>query len=450
MVQQRPTNYPLTDSLFFIFQHFAYRRTRRLSPKTPVNAHRNTGRRRLADAINMKHLDKPLKTKLNIIAASLILSVIAHAGTAADITTSSGKEPTNNGATKQVEPSIYDKIWGLATLYKNDSNPFIEEFKLRGRYQGQYHWVESDQGNEQSWEDRRSRFGFDAKLFDKKIELRVDAQSSDEFNPFYNGLVDAFIKWKPSDSFSLTLGRQKPQIGYYDFVQSSNNQPTFERSQIFNQLRVDRVTGALAEGKIGKFTYQAGIYSNDIDLEFGTFDGGIAYGAGIGYDLKHALNTEKADLRFDWLHSDIEDGTNILNRYADLFSTTLWLKEGRYSLVTEAFYGTDETPDVFGFFIQPTYDLILKKLQLVGRYTFSTGNGADSVQAQSRYERRAPDLTGSGKGDQYQAAYVGLQYFIYGDKLKVLAGAEYASVNGGGNGGDYDGWTYLTGIRFSF
>ncbi len=390
------------------------------------------------------HLNKNILSKKIILAAALLATANLQAGTP------SGQEIVDTGATKQVEPSIYDKIWGLATIYKNDSNPFIQEFKLRGRYQGQYHWVESDQGNEHSWEDRRSRFGFDAKFFDKKIELSVDAQSSDEFNPFYNGLVDAYIKWKPSDAINMTVGRQKPQIGYYDFLQSTNTQPTFERSQIFNQLRVDRVVGALAEGKIGKFTYQAGIYSNDIDLEFGTFDGGIAYGAGIGYDLKHAFDTEKADLRFDWLHSDIEAGTNILNRYTDLFSTTLWLKEGRYSLVTEAFYGTGEAPDVFGFFVQPTYDLILKKLQLVGRYTFSTGDGADSVQAQSRYERRAPELTSSGRGEQYQAAYLGLQYFIYGDKLKVLAGAEYASVNGGGNGGDYDGWTYLTGIRFSF
>ena len=200
-----------------------------------------------------------------------------------------------------------------------------------------------------------------------------------------------------------------------------------------------------------KFTYQAGIYSNDIDLEFGQFDAGIAFGAGIGYDFKHAFNTEKADLRFDWLHSEIEPESTILNRYDDLFSATLWLKEGRTGLVLESFAGTGATSgDVWGFFIQPTYDIILKKLQLVGRYTFSDGSGPDSVYAQNRYERAAPNLTGGGRGDQYQAVYGGLQYFIYGDKLKLLAGAEYADVSGGGNGGDFSGWTFLTGVRFSF
>lgn len=373
----------------------------------------------------------------------LLLSVtsVLHAG---------APSSTVDGATRFVESSPLDQLWSLATLYKDDGNPFLQEFKLRGRYQGQYHWLDSDQGNDEGWEDRRSRFGFDAKLFEKKIELRADFQSSDGFDPLYNGLVDAFLKWKPSEDFTLTLGRQKVQIGAFDFLQPSTHYSTFERSQIFNQLKVDRASGAVAEGKLGKFTYQAGIYSNHIDLEFGQFDAGIAYGAGIGYDLKHALHLEKADLRFDYLHSDIQAQSTVLNRYEHVFSSTLWLKEGRWSLATEAYAGSGHSPDVLGFIVQPTYDLVLKKLQLVARYTFSTGDGADSLTAQSRYEREAPDLTGSGKGDRYQAGYLGLQYFIHGEKLKLLAGVEYADLRGGGNGGDYDGFTALTGIRFYF
>ena len=70
--------------------------------------------------------------------------------------------------------------------------------------------------------------------------------------------------------------------------------------------------------------------------------------------------------------------------------------------------------------------------------------------AQSRYEREAPQLTGGGRGERYQAGYLGLQYFIHGDRLKLMAGAEYAHLDGGGNGGDFEGLTLLTGIRLSF
>lgn len=362
-----------------------------------------------------------------------------------------GSTPSDPAPAKDSDASFFDDLWSFATLYKNDDNHFIQEFKLRGRYHGQYARLDSDQGDFDDWENRRSRFGFDAKLFDKKIEVRLDAQSNDEWDPFYASLVDAYIKWKPSEKFNLTVGRQKPQIGYYDFLQSTNSQPTFERSQIFNQLRVDRATGAVAEGKAGHWTWQAGIYANDVDREFGQLSGATSFGAGIGYDLKQAFDVEKADWRLDWLHSDHDAEDTVLTRYDDLFSTTLWVKSGAWSIVTEAFYATgDNADDVFGIFLQPSYDIVPKKLQLVGRYTFTAGDGPDSVFAQTRYEQKAPGLTGGGRGDEYHAAYLGLQYFIYGDKLKLMAGAEYSHLDGGGNGGDFEGTTVLTGIRFSF
>jgi hypothetical protein len=188
-----------------------------------------------------------------------------------------------------------------------------------------------------------------------------------------------------------------------------------------------------------------------VDSEFGQLDGGLSYGAGVGYHLNEAWGLKQADLRADWLHSDHGAGDTVLNRYDDLLSATLQLQDGRWGLVTEAYYGTGENAaDVVGFFIQPTWDLLPEKLQLVGRYSFATGDGPDSVIAQSRYEREAPQLTGGGRGDRYQAAYLGLQYFIHGDRLKLMAGAEYARLDGGGNGGDFAGLTLLTGIRLSF
>ncbi len=373
---------------------------------------------------------------------SLLAAMPANAGTPAPA-------PAPQPAAESSDKSAFDELWSLATLYKNPANPWLQELKLRGRYHGQYHWVDGDQGSEHDWENRRSRIGIDAKLF-KHFELRLDAQSNDEFDPFYDRLVDAYVKWLPNEHFSLTLGKQKPQIGYYDFVQSTNYQPTFERSQIFNQLRVDRVTGAVAEWKTGRWSVDAGVYSNDMNREFGDFDGGITFGAGFGYDLKDVWSLEKAQLHVDWLHSDREAIDSLLNRYEDIVSTTLWLKNGRWSLVGEAFYATGHAPDVFGFYIQPTYDLVPKKLQAVARYSFATGDGPDSVIAQSRYERAAPFITGGGQGDQYQAGYLGLQYFIYGDRLKLMGGVELAHLDGGGNGGGFDGVTGLTGIRVSF
>ena len=109
--------------------------------------------------------------------------------------------------------------------------------------------------------------------------------------------------------------------------------------------------------------------------------------------------------------------------------------------------GDGTNTDVFGFYIQPTYDVIPKKLQLVGRYSFATSEGPLGVIGQSRYEKPVAD--NSARGDNYNSIYGGAQYFIYGDKLKLMAGAEWAQLSGG-SGESYDGVTLLTGIRLSF
>lgn len=356
----------------------------------------------------------------------------------------------------KAESSSFEDLWNLATLYKDDTNPILQEFKLRGRYHGQYHVVDGDQDTEDDWEDRRSRFGFDAKLFDKKVDIRVDFQSNDGFRDIYDGLVDAYIKWKPVDSLSITAGRTKPLIGYYDFLQSTNAQPTFDRSQIFNQLSVDRATALTFEGKVERFTWQAGIYSNSVDTDrndfdqaLGEFNGGWSTSLGVGYDFSKALGVKKADFRIDWLHSERDPEANVLNRYEDIVSSTFWVQDGLWSFVAEGYYATGgegNDGDVFGAFLQGTYDVIPKKLQLVGRYSFAFGDGEQSLRRQTRYESRIVD----GRGDQYQALYLGGQYFINGDKLKLLAGAEYAKLDGGPANREFDGVTYLTGIRFSF
>jgi hypothetical protein len=366
-----------------------------------------------------------------------------------------------DNTTEFVEPSSFDKLWSFATLYKDDLNPILQEFKLRGRYQGQYWDVDADQGSQSHWEDRRSRFGFDAKFFEKKLEARVDFQSNDGFDDIYDGLVDAYLRWKPKSWLSITAGKTKPLVAQYDWLESTNTQPTFERSQIFNQLGVNRATGLTIEGTTDAWSWRAGIYSNDTpnntggtgsfgDGEFGDFDGGTSYSLGAGYDFKHLLNLEKADFRLDWLHSEREADDLVLGEYDDIVTATFSAKEGYAGVVLEAFSasgGDGNNSDVFGFYIQPTYDMIPKKLQLVGRYFYANSDGPLGVQGQSRYERKV--ATNKGLGDAYNAIYGGVQYFIYGDKLKLMAGAEWAWLDGE-KGDSYDGYTLLTGVRFSF
>lgn len=370
-----------------------------------------------------------------------------------------------NGAEPQsgipsISTETFEQLWNLATLHKDARNPFLQEFKLRGRYHGQYWNVDDATGSQSDWEDRRSRFGFDAKLFEKKLEVRADFQSNDGFEDIYDGLVDAYLRWKPASWLSITAGKTKPLIGQYDFLESSNAQPTFERSQIFNQLGISRATALTMEGTRNEWSWRAGVYSNDTpsttggsgafgEGEFGDFNGGISASLGAGYDFKNIMRLEKADIRLDWLHSDREPGDLVQGKYDDIIAASFGLKQDSVGVVMEVYYaagGDGDNSNVFGFYIQPTYDLLPNQLQLVGRYSYASSAGPFGVVGQGRHERSV--AANGGRGDTYHALYGGIQYFIYGDKLKLLAGTEWARISG--DEVAFDGFTFLTGMRFSF
>jgi len=49
-------------------------------------------------------------------------------------------------------------------------------------------------------------------------------------------------------------------------------------------------------------------------------------------------------------------------------------------------------------------------------------------------------------GNTYTSLYAGINYYLYGNKLKLMNGIEYSKLGGG----DYEGYTFLTGMRLSF
>ena len=87
--------------------------------------------------------------------------------------------------------TAYDKMWSAFTLYKDDSNPILQEFSLQGRMQVQYADGHSDNGHfdiedyknsgkdEAVWGDkleaRRAYLGFKSKWFQNwKLEGQIE------------------------------------------------------------------------------------------------------------------------------------------------------------------------------------------------------------------------------------------------------------------------------------
>jgi len=187
--------------------------------------------------------------------------------------------------------SLYDKVWDAAVLYANDDNPTIQSFSLVGRYHGQYWSVHADQGNARDWENRREIFGFSSKWF-QHFTLQAQMYVNTSGGSLYNGLYVAFIKWSPPDTdFSLSVGRLDYLYTGYERSKSSKKISTIERGLLVNQIMPAEVVGTHLEGRQGRFSYQAGLFSRSIEEEFSDFDTGAAAVFGAGYEAAYTSTT---------------------------------------------------------------------------------------------------------------------------------------------------------------
>jgi phosphate-selective porin OprO/OprP len=108
---------------------------------------------------------------------------------------------------------------------------------------------------------------------------------------------------------------------------------------------------------------------------------------------------------------------------------------------------------IFGLTIEPSWVLVNElfgnndPLQFVLRYQYATSSRDNGLVLQRRYEQKVTQ----GEGDHYQAIYTGLNYFLYGHKLKLMAGGEYSHMKDDANdGGEYRGWTWFGAVRLYF
>lgn len=345
----------------------------------------------------------------------------------------------------------YCDLFKSNTLYKSDEG-FINKIKWIGRYHGQFYSVDSNQGSETDWQNRRFRAGLEIEFLDDfkfqgQFNLKTDFS---EAGRFVESVEDLTIAWEPTEEFYLIVGKQKAKI-ISDWNTSSTKILTFERSLLTNQVVPDKIGGVVAGYKLTKQLWvEGGIYTGDWTedgWELPDFDGHLAASARIGYKMND--NTE---LRFGYFYGDGAGEDTGIEEYDNVFVWTSDSKWGKVGLTTDVVFATgidnNQNSDVFGVIIMPSYDLT-EKLQAVFRYQYATSEGAEGIRLQSRYERAGAAAPLNTRGDDYNAFYLGLNYRLCGDNLKLMTGVEYATLDGGKKA-DWDGWSYLAGVRLFF
>jgi phosphate-selective porin OprO/OprP len=360
--------------------------------------------------------------------------------------------PVTTTPSRTTEPSEFDKIWGLATLYKDKNNPWLEEVSFFGRAHTNWAAVDSDKGNWSDWEQRRLRAGLKVKFL-QEFELKTEVRFIPQGGSAYAGLTEASLTWNADPAFRLTVGKQLPRYTLEGAL-SSNELLTVERSLLANTFWVGEEnfsTGITATGDIGHWQYYVAFLSGESDKAFGDLDAGFYSVTSLGYDFATELGADKALLRADYVYNDGDGGNTTTKPFENTVGLGFDFKQGRFGVQSNVLRasGLGKQPDAWGFVLMPTYS-ITPKLELVARYTFLDGEGAGAIKPQRRYENEVPGITGT-KGDGYQAGYLGLNYYVYGHKLKFQSGIEYSRMSdSSGKGGDYSAWNYLAGFRLSF
>jgi len=383
----------------------------------------------------------------------------ADPGTNAVATTESAAQLVGTAeATTPPEPvetgqeSFYDKVWGLAMLYENDENKIIQSLAFTGRFQLDYARVDADQGNLDEWNVRRFRLGGKAEFF-HQLTLHIEADLDPQEGQTYQRVTDAYLAWTPSKSAELTVGKQSAAFTM-DGQTSSKKLLTIDRSNLANNIwfTEEYAPGVTLTGEPGNWVYQVGAFSSGVkDSEYGNVSGGV-FGLGtIGYNFNKALDVKEALLRFNYVYNAPENSSasslyanRPLEQIASLnfsFETDAW--GVRTDLAGGL--GYQNASDIWGAMVMPWFN-ISKNFQVVARYTFVRSIDAGGVRL-NRYESQVT----SAKGDEYQEGYLGLNWYLYGHKLKLQTGVDYAYMaDRASSGAAYDGWGWTTGLRISW
>lgn len=360
-----------------------------------------------------------------------------------------------------------ERMMSVPVLYQNKANPWFQQLAVVGQLQLQYvygsdasgKYGTADSPEESAWgniEVRRFRLGMKGRLFKKLFFLNLTELNADLEPRIYKRIPETYFTWMENKAFNLSAGKCELKFNR-EQEYSSREFPAFERTALGNMFYGGELTGAWICGEkiAGGWLYYLGAFSNDREDEWSDFGGGTMLLGKIGYDYTTATPFDLAVIKAQWLHNTepcyaASSGCGTSPLYSDCFSLSNEITEGALGFTAEFLWGdgVKGRPDVGGVSAMTTWSFT-KQLQLVSVLELAGSHDENGVILPNRYEALSPGV-GDKRGDVYFANYAGLNYYIDSHRLKLMSGAKYSHLDGGPGGGDFNGWTWLAGLRMAF
>lgn len=361
----------------------------------------------------------------------------------------SGTEAADGDRPGEVKATDLTSLWDAAVLMPPREEGMLRGLAFTGRLHYDYVNLDSNLGDAEFAEFRRLRSGFRATLpegWELKGEVDFDANDAD---PFYEGLTDAYIAWRPADTLTYKLGKQAAFFTL-EGATSSNELLTMERSNVSNNLWFPALfmPGATVESKDDGRLFFAGLYSSGgASPEFGDFDGSVFVLLKAERDFANRLGSEEAVLGLHGVFQDPDPDNTFTRPHGQVYSLNFRYHDRpwRFQSDLARSQGSGDQPDLTGLVLMPAYD-IDESWQLVARATMLRSDETGGVRL-ARYDNRIT----AERGDRFEEIYFGLNRYLNGQKLRWQTGLSYARLHDlAKSGGDYEGWTFSSGIRLGW
>ena len=312
---------------------------------------------------------------------------------------------------------------------------FVQDMQIRGRVQTQFGYttVDNDEGSSDysTFEIRRARIGLrNTFLNNYRAQLEANLVPGSSLS-----MRSAYIEWRAHKEAYVKAGFDKP-FSTMEEDTSSASILTVERSLISNTVAPGAMTGLSVSGDLGGLFYGAGVYNDQANRNPDNTASEYLINLHAGFNLDGiAGDGSKLKILGSYLTSD--DASGQLG-YDDVYAIAFHFAQGAFDLRSEYILAENDGDTTSGFYIMPSVKLS-DKLEGVFRYEYAESDKSTGLRAASRYARRAEDMSvrdetedtpkfDPQRGDEYWAAYIGLNYYIQGNGNKLMLGLEFSEL----------------------
>ncbi len=254
-------------------------------------------------------------------------------------------------------------------------------------------------------------------------------------------LYHATLTYSGLDFVDLSVGYEFPRFGMEAYAHDEDL-ITIMRSVLSTTLRPSQHTGVSAHGDWDIFDYRVGVYNSEADgsaNQSGSYPNSYLFNLSGGVDLDEyvrAIHDDlSADLRADFIYNDEAGTTNTAELYKNAFALGTNIEFMDVNVAYEYIWARSTAPGprprVQGYILTPSY-FITDDLQAVVRYERvrnTEGSTAGStLLGHNAYAADVQGVPAAAAGNKYQALYLGSNYYMYEDRLKLMGGIELAEL----------------------